>query len=66
MSTAVKPQPVLSEAEWALVVELLERERGELPAEIHHTRTSALREQLRQRLEMVEGLLARLRGPAAS
>lgn len=66
MSAAVKLQPVLSEAEWALVVELLERERGELPAEIHHTRTSAVREELRRRLQMVESLLRRLRGEAAA
>ena len=39
-------QPRLSEGEWALVVELLERELEELPVEIHHTRTSSYREEL--------------------
>lgn len=52
--------PLFSEAEWALVVELLERERYELPSEIHHTRTSTFRDQLRERLALVESLLARL------
>ncbi len=55
----------LSEAEWELLVELLERERSELPSEIHHTRTSSLREELRQRQAMVRGLLERLSRPAA-
>lgn len=54
-------QPKLSDAEWDLVIELLERERGELPAEIRHTRVSSVRDELRQRLEMVQQLLERLR-----
>ena len=32
-------EPKITEAEWALIVEMLERERSELPVEIHHTRT---------------------------
>jgi aromatic ring-cleaving dioxygenase len=55
----------LSEAEWGVIVDLLENERGELPVEIHHSRNSSVRDQLRQRLEMVERLLERLRTPAA-
>ncbi len=51
----------LSEDEWALVVELLEHERGELPVEIRHTRTSSLRDDLRKRADMVRDLLERLR-----
>jgi len=61
METALKTQPVLTEEEWALVVELLEREEKELPAEIHHTRTSTVRDELHKRLGMVRGLLERLR-----
>jgi len=57
-------QPVLNENEWQLVVELLERERGELPAEIRHTRTSRVRDDLHRRADMVKGLLGRLRQPA--
>ena len=62
----MREQPLLSDAEWALLIELLERERYELPAEIHHTRTCALRDELRERLAMVERLLHRLAGPPAS
>jgi hypothetical protein len=54
-------EPRLSEAEWTLVVELLERERSELPVEIHHTRSASVRAELQERAEMVRGLLARLR-----
>jgi len=54
----------LSEAEWELVVELLEHERAELPVEIRHTRTSSLRDELHRRREVVLRLLDRLRKPA--
>jgi hypothetical protein len=57
-------EPKLSEAERALVIELLERERDELPVEIHHTRTAAYREELHRRAEMVHGLIDKLRAPA--
>ena len=56
-------QPELSEAEWALMLELLQRERSELPVEIRHTRTSSVREELHRRQEMVQGLLQRLKKP---
>jgi len=58
-------EPRLSDGEWALVVELLEHERNELPVEIHHTRNSGVRTDLQHRAEMVRELLARLRQPAA-
>ena len=54
-------QPQLTEAEWGLVVELLEREHNELPTEIHHTRTASVRQDLRLRQEAVRSLLERLR-----
>ncbi|MBI3696715.1 MAG: hypothetical protein HY238_17985 [Acidobacteria bacterium] len=57
----MRDQPTLTEAEWMLLVELLERERRELPSEIRHTRTPAVRDDLHRRLEMVDGLLQRLR-----
>lgn len=57
---AAKPQPVLGDSEWALVIELLERERKELPAQIHHSRTGTFTGDLRARLTMVEQLLERL------
>ena len=65
METSAGCEPALSDGEWALVVELLERERGELPAELHHTRTTTMREQLRLRLDMVDSLLRRLRRDGA-
>ena len=57
-------QPELSPEEWALIVELLERERGELPSELRHTRLASMREDLRHRAKMVEQLLKRLRAAA--
>lgn len=60
MSPAIQEQPVLSNTEWGLVVELLERERANLPIEIHHTATRNFRDQLKKRLESVEALLSRL------
>jgi hypothetical protein len=54
----------LSEAQRALIIELVERERRELPAELHHTRTTAVRQQLRERAKLIDGLLARIRQPA--
>lgn len=57
-------QPELSQAEWNLVIELLERERGDLPAEVRHTRTSRVRDDLRHREQMIEQLLQRLRAAA--
>jgi Trp operon repressor len=56
-------RPQLNETEWALLVNLLEREEQELPPEIHHTRTADMKEELTQRLHMVRALLSRLRTP---
>ena len=53
-------QPELNEAEWTLISELLERERDELPTEIHHTRTRTLRQELQQRRAVVDELLAKI------
>ncbi len=59
-------RPTLTDEEWSLVVELLERESVELPVEIRHTSTREFREQLRARLNLVDGLLARLHAPVAA
>jgi hypothetical protein len=59
----VNDQPQLSEAEWTLVRELLERELHDLPAEVHHTRVTSYREELKRRAGMVKNLLERLRSP---
>lgn len=50
----------LSDEEWNLIRELLERELEELPVEIRHTRSARLREDLTRRRDLVRGLLARL------
>jgi hypothetical protein len=54
-------QPQLTEAEWGLIIELLEREHSELPAEIHHTRTPSVRDELRARHTAVHELLDRVK-----
>jgi hypothetical protein len=58
-------EPKLSDQQWELLVELLEREHNELPVEIHHTRNSAVREELHRRQEIVKELLERLRSQVA-
>ena len=58
--------PGFSPVERELLLELLERERAELPVEIRHTRTSELRDELRERQELVRSLLERLGVPAAT
>jgi len=56
----VKEQPAISEREWAVIIELLQRELTELPSEIHHTVRAAYRQELLERRKLVEGLLGRL------
>lgn len=51
----------LSQAEWALIVDLLQEERDELPVEIHHCRVASYREELQRRQELVHRLLDRMR-----
>ena len=60
METATGLDLRLSDPELRLLIELLESEKRELPSEIHHTDSRALRERLRARLATVEDLLARL------
>jgi N-acetylmuramoyl-L-alanine amidase len=55
----------LSQAEWDLVAELLEQECRELPVEIHHTRTSSVKTQLQDRLEMARSALEHVRAAIA-
>jgi hypothetical protein len=57
-------QPILSEAEWGLVSELLQLELRELPVEIRHASNQEARDELHHRLEMVQHLLDRLQRPA--
>ena len=53
-----------SDEERQLLVQLLDKERRELPSEIHHTDNRNVREQLKRRLQSVEHLLDRLQGVA--
>lgn len=53
-------QLALSDHEWELVLDLLERERRELPTEIHHTDSHDYRHRLEERLEVVEALIRRI------
>jgi len=57
----IRPQPELVDAEWDLILELLEAKRAELPSEIHHTSKPAYRRELESRLEMVEALIAKVK-----
>jgi hypothetical protein len=58
-------QPILSDAEWALIADLLAMEQSELPVEIRHAQIGAAREELHRRKEIVDDLLKRLQQPAA-
>jgi len=50
----------LSREEWQLILELLEQERAELHCEVRHARFYDVRELLRRKREMVEGLIERI------
>jgi hypothetical protein len=58
-------QPILSDAEWSLIVELLQLELRELPVEFRHASSREARDDSHHRLEMVQSLLNRLQKPAA-
>jgi hypothetical protein len=53
--------PSLNDEEWQVIVELLESEQKELPAEIHHTDSTDYKAKLSKRLQMVNQLLQILR-----
>jgi len=54
-------QPRLTASEWTLVMHLLDQELSELAVEIHHTRSSQVRDELICRRQMVRSLSDRLR-----
>ena len=56
----------LSDAEWEVVTELLEQERGNLNPEIRHTDSPKVHDELQQRLATVKGLLGRMKLDAAT
>ncbi len=47
----------LEQADWKLILELLEAERNELPGEIHHTDGFRMHEELIQRKHQIEKLI---------
>jgi len=57
----MQEQPILSEREWTLVLQLLQTERDELPAEIHHTDSREYAGELEDREKIIDGLVQRLR-----
>jgi hypothetical protein len=57
MDAEIRKQLTLVKDEWELVLELLERERKELHAEIHQTDSRDYRAKLSQRLDLVDRLL---------
>ena len=57
----MRAQPCLNDAESRLILDLLERERGELPSEIRRTHNVELRKELQQREKVIDDLLDRLR-----
>jgi hypothetical protein len=58
-------KPILTDQEWDLAVDLLERRRNELAVEIRHTSTREMRERLRAQLDLVSGLLAKVQAARA-
>jgi hypothetical protein len=58
-------KPMLTDQEWDLAVDLLERRRNELAVEIRHTSTREMRERLRAQLDLVSGLLAKVQAARA-
>ena len=62
MGPARQQVPELSTEEWALVLQLVEREDALLPIEISHSATRAMREHLRARMTLVEQIAAKIKG----
>ena len=52
---------VLSEPQWRLLLDLLNREHRQLLVEIRHTDTHAYREELQKRLTLLESTIVQVR-----
>lgn len=61
MNSAIHEPISLKNEELSVLIELLESERAKLLVEIRHTDRRVFRDQLRQRLAVVEGLMERCR-----
>lgn len=55
----MKEPVTLTDAQWSIILELLERERSDLPAEIRHTRGS-MHDELQERLHAIDRILEKL------
>jgi hypothetical protein len=53
---------MLSDEEWRLIRELLEREQSQLSVEIHHSRTGSFKHALRDRYDVISNILIRATG----
>jgi hypothetical protein len=53
---------MLSDEEWRLIRELLEREQSQLSVEIHHSRTGSFKHALRDRYDVISKILSRATG----
>ena len=59
MQTTTRTMIEVTRDERATLIDLLDRERRNLPVEIRHTRTASFRHSLEQRFDVVETLLSR-------
>lgn len=53
-------QPELTDAEWGMVLQLLETERRNLPPEIRRTDVPTVHDDLLVRLNLIDGLIERI------
>jgi hypothetical protein len=61
VNSIARHTPSLSNEEWTLVLQLVEREDALLPVEISHSATRRMREELRARMTMVEQIATKIR-----
>ncbi len=61
MSPGTNVARVLTDIEWQIIIDLLEREQAQLPAEIHHAFHREAKQELRLRERTIDELLAKLR-----
>lgn len=59
--TMLTTQPMLSEQEWGLIMQLLEHEHQDLPVERRHTDSRSYADALDERKMMIDDLIQRLR-----
>lgn len=59
--SSLQQQPVLNDREWALIMQLLEVERQELPVELRHTDSRSYADALDERRALIETVIQRLR-----